>query len=136
MVEEKTGKIVLVEDDDHFRLMLRKLIEGRFPLASIEEASDGNGAMEKIKAFHPDLIFMDIRLPQENGLVLTKKIKELYPQAQVIILTGFDLPEYREAALESGASFFASKQKSSAKDILEFVNLALSAGKESPAGAS
>lgn len=135
MVEEKTGKILLVEDDDPFRLMLRKLIEGRFPLTSIEEASEGNEAMEKIKVFHPDLIFMDIRLTKGNGLVLTKEIKELYPQAQVIVLTGFDLPEYREAALESGASFFASKQKSSAKDILEFVNTALSAGKGSPAGA-
>ena len=136
MVEEKTGKIILVEDDDHFRLILRRLIEGRFPLTSIEEAREGNEAMEKIKAFHPDLIFMDIRLHKENGLVLTKKIKELYPQAQVIVLTGFDLPEYREAALESGASFFASKQKSSVKDILEFVDTALSAGKLSPAGPS
>ena len=134
MVEEKTGKIILVEDDDNFRLMLKKLIQGRFPHTAIEEAREGNEAMEKIAALDPDLIFMDIRLPKENGLVLTKKIKELYPQAQVIILTGFDLPEYREAALESGASFFASKQNSSAKDILDFVNMALSAAKGPPAG--
>ena len=126
MVEEKTGKIILVEDDDNFRLMLKKLLHGQFPLTFIEEAREGMEAMEKIKAFHPDIIFMDIRLPKENGLVLTKKIKELYPQAKVIILTGFDLPEYRQAAVESGASFFASKQTSSAKDILDFVNIALS----------
>jgi DNA-binding NarL/FixJ family response regulator len=136
VVEEKRGKIILVEDDDNFRLMLKKLIQGRFPLTFIEEAREGNEAMEKIEAFLPDLIFMDIRLPKENGLVLTKKIKELYPQAQVIILTGFDLPEYREAALESGASFFASKQNSSAKDILDFVTMALSGGKALPVGAS
>jgi DNA-binding NarL/FixJ family response regulator len=136
VVEEKRGKIILVEDDDNFRLMLKKLIQGRFPLTFIEEAREGNEAMEKIEAFLPDLIFMDIRLPKENGLVLTKKIKELYPQAQVIILTGFDLPEYREAALESGASFFASKQNSSAKDILDFVTMAFSAVKALPVAAS
>jgi DNA-binding NarL/FixJ family response regulator len=136
VVEEKRGKIILVEDDDNFRLMLKKLIQGRFPLTFIEEAKEGNEAMEKIEAFLPDLIFMDIRLPKENGLVLTKKIKELYPQAQVIILTGFDLPEYREAALESGASFFASKQNSSAKDILDFVTMAFSAVKALPVAAS
>jgi len=120
------GKIMLVEDDDHFRLMMKKLIRGRFPLTSIEEAREGNEAMQKIEAFHPDLILMDVRLPKENGLVLTKRIKALHPRAKVIILTGFDLPEYREAALESGASFFASKQNSSAKDILDFVTMALS----------
>lgn len=127
-MKEKTGKIMLVEDDDHFRLMLKKLLEGRFPLTTIEEAREGGEAMEKIREFIPDLIFMDIKLPHENGLVLTKKILRLYPEAKIVILTGFDLPEYRQAAVQSGASFFASKQTSSAKEILDFVNIALSGG--------
>jgi len=117
---------MLVEDDDHFRQMLRKLLQGRFPLAVIEEAGDGTEAMDKIEAFQPDLIFMDIRLPEENGLELTQRIRDLYPQSKVIILTGFDLPEYRQAALESGASFFASKRTSSAQDIVDLVNAVLS----------
>ena len=124
-MKEKTGKIMLVEDADHFRLMLKKLLEGRFPLTTIEEAREGGEAMEKIRKFTPDLIFMDIKLPNENGLVLTKKILRLYPEAKIVILTGFDLPEYREAAVESGASFFASKQTSSVKEILDLVNIAL-----------
>lgn len=116
---------MLIEDDDHFRLMLKKLIHGRFPLISIEEAGEGHEAMKKMEVFKPALIFMDIRLPKETGLALTKKIKALYPEAKVAILTGFDLPEYREAAFESGASFFACKHHASAKDILDFVNTAL-----------
>ena len=93
----------------------------RFPALSIEEAGDGEEALEKVKGFSPDLIFMDIKLPGENGLSLTKKIKGLYPQIVVVILTGHDLPEYKEAAYESGANHFASKHASSARDILGLV---------------
>jgi len=52
---------------------------------------------------------MDIRLPGENGLELTKKIKKNYPDITVVIVTSYDLPEYREAARESMADYFVPK---------------------------
>ncbi len=53
-------------------------------------------ALLQVETFRPILIFMDIRLLGENGLELTKKIKVRYPNTIVIMLTGYDLPEYRE----------------------------------------
>jgi CheY-like chemotaxis protein len=111
----------MVEDDKNFRQTLRSLLASRFPTLSIEEAGDGPEALEKVEGFLPHLIFMDIKLPGESGLSLTKKIKGLYPQVVVVILTGHDLPEYKEAAYESGANHFASKHASSARDILGLV---------------
>jgi len=65
--------------------------------------------MQKIKALRPEAIFMDVRLPGESGLELTRKIKAQYPDIIVVIITNYDLPEYREAAYESRADHFVSK---------------------------
>ena len=75
------------------------------------EAADGVEAFQKIDSHPPNLIFMDIELPGENGLELTKKIKTEYPDTFIIILTSHDLPEYREAALRCKANYFLSKLK-------------------------
>jgi DNA-binding NarL/FixJ family response regulator len=72
---------------------------------SQSEAED----MKRIKTLPPDAIFMDLRLPGENGLELTKKIKAQYPDIVVVILTNYDLPEYREAAYQCGANHFLPK---------------------------
>ncbi len=72
-------------------------------------------------AFLPQLIFMDIRLPGENGLSLTKKIKARYPAMQVIVLTSYDNPEYRDAALQSGASHFVSKDSLNFEEIATLI---------------
>jgi len=69
----------------------------------------------KIDSFHPKIVFMDVRLPGENGLELTKKIKKIkknYPDIIIVILTSYDLPEYRQAVRESMADYFVPKGSS------------------------
>jgi DNA-binding NarL/FixJ family response regulator len=75
----------------------------------IIEAEDGVEAFQKIDAHPPNLIFMDINLPGENGLELTSRIKADYPNVIIIIVTSHDSPEYREAAMRSKADYFFSK---------------------------
>ncbi len=65
----------------------------------------------------PDLIITDLRLPGINGLQLTKKIKEEFPDIPIAILTGYDLKEYREAAIQSGADRFFVKGSSMWEEI-------------------
>jgi DNA-binding NarL/FixJ family response regulator len=74
----------------------------------------------------PSLVFMDIRLPGENGLKLTQKVKNRYPSTIVIILTGYDLPEYREASSQY-ADYFFSKDASTAENIFTLVESILPA---------
>jgi len=113
--------VLIVEDDPTFRKMLKSLLVSRFPTIAVHEAPEGTDAWNKINKTPPDLVFMDIRLPGENGLVLTGKIKELYPDVTVVILTNHDLPEYREVAHQNGAEYFLSKGSTKPGEIVELV---------------
>ena len=102
-------RILIVEDNAFFLRFLKETLFARFPPINILEAANGEEALKKIKTLAPDAILMDLRLPGENGLELTRKIKAQHPRITVVILTNYDLPEYREAAYQSGADHFLSK---------------------------
>lgn len=115
------SKTLIVEDSALYRKLLKETLLSRFPSMEIIEAEDGEVAMQKINALPPDLIFMDIKLPGENGLELTGKIKAKCPDVIVIILTSYDTLEYREAAAQAKANHFLSKGTSSKETILALV---------------
>jgi DNA-binding NarL/FixJ family response regulator len=117
---------LIVEDNASFRQELIGLLSSRFPLMKFEQAGGEKEALRKISNLHPDLIFMDIKLPGVNGLELTNKIRSSYSDIIIIILTSYDLPEYRHAAKQSGANYFISKGSSSAEEILTLVESILS----------
>ena len=125
-IEKKRCKILIVEDNAIFRQTLKGLLDTRFPFISFEEAWDGREALKKVNDFLPDLIFMDIKLPGESGLQLTKKIKNSYPEIIIIILTNYDLPEYREATKQKGADYFLTKGYSNIQEIMALVDSILS----------
>ena len=102
-------RILLVEDNAYFMRFLKETLHARLPSIDILEAKSGEEALQRIEAFSPDTIFTDLRLPGANGLELTQKIKAQYPNTIVVIITNYDIPEYREAAYQSGADHFLSK---------------------------
>ena len=114
-------KVLLVEDDHGFRRSLAGLLASRFPAIAITEAANGAEAIEKVESFRPHLILMDIKLPDQNGLEVTRRVKALHPKILVIMLTSYDFPEYREAARKSGAYGFLSKGSSTAEEIQDLV---------------
>jgi CheY-like chemotaxis protein len=105
----KKFRILMVDDNSPFRLVLKESLQMSFPMVAIDEVADGGEVLRKVDAFLPDLIFMDIKLPGENGLELTKKIKATHPNITIVILTSYDIPEYREAAFQYGADRFLAK---------------------------
>jgi DNA-binding NarL/FixJ family response regulator len=114
-------KTMLVEDNSSFRQLVMNNLQDQFPSMDIIEAADGIEASQKIDFHPPDLIFMDIQLPGENGLELTRKIKAHYPEIIIIILTSHDLPEYREAATRNKADYFISKSSIATDEIFKLV---------------
>jgi DNA-binding NarL/FixJ family response regulator len=102
-------RVMIVDDFVPLRKVVKDMLSEEIPSAEIVEAGDGRGALSQLTPFPPDFILMDIRLPDENGLDLTRKIKAGYPDTTVGILTSYDLPEYRETAAQSGASCFIVK---------------------------
>ena len=113
-------KILIVDDSTLFRKTLQEGLHAQFPSLVILEAKDGEEALRTIPTLLPDLIFMDIQLPNGNGLELTRFIKGLYPTIKVVILTSYDLPEYRDAVFEYKADHYAPKDL-----FMSLVNLIL-----------
>ena len=114
-------KTLIVEDHDTFRQTLLEGLRARFPAMIFAEAATGQEVFPQVETFAPDLIFMDIKIPGENGLSLTQKIKARYPETLVIILTGYDIPEYRQAAYERGANDFLVKGSITNEEVLNLV---------------
>ena len=100
---------LLVEEDVSFRQALSDVLLSYFPLINVDEASDGREALSKVEYRRPNLIFMDIQLPGENGLEVAKQIKRVYDDIVIVILTINDLPGYRLQAFQNGADYFLSK---------------------------
>ena len=100
---------LLVEDNISFRQALSDVLLSYFPLINVDEAGDGEEALSKVEYQRPNLIFMDVQLPGENGLEITKKIRRIYDDIVIVILTFNDLPEYRQQAFRNGADCFLSK---------------------------
>ena len=110
-------RALIVEDNDMFRETVKEILQTLFPSIAIDEATKGVEALRKVDLHHPELIFMDISLPEENGLQLTRKIKAGHPDTRIIVLTDYDILEYREAALRCGASHFISKSPLDWKEL-------------------
>jgi DNA-binding NarL/FixJ family response regulator len=128
------AKILIVEDSTFFRQLLKETLLFRYPKMDISEAPNAEEALKKVNILSPDLIFVDIRLPGESGLDFTRKIKSTYPNIPVIILTSYDLPEYREAAKEYQADHFLSKGTTTKENILALVRSILSKPNHGPDG--
>ena len=118
--------ILIVDDSPLFRKSLRDTLQGRFPHVAIEEASDGVEGLKKVDTCKPQMIFMDIHLPGENGLKLTRRIKNDYSSTCIAVVTINNLPEYQKAALECGADHFACKCSWNRDDIFTLVESVLS----------
>lgn len=115
-------KILIVDPNDPFRRSLKKVLVSRFPFADIQEASDGNGGMELVQGFNPNLIFLEIHLPSQSGLDLARQIKTAHPEIIVVILTSYDLPEYKAAAVQSGVEHLVPKDEWTGEDMIALVH--------------
>jgi DNA-binding NarL/FixJ family response regulator len=117
--------LLIVDDNLIVRETTRNYLESKFPALAVYEAGDGKDAFAQIRNHLPDVILMDIRLPGENGLKLTRKIRDLFPQIGIIIFTSYDLPEYRKAAFKNGAAYFLSKSSLRKKKLVAVIDAIL-----------
>ena len=103
-------RTLIVDDDASFRRRVKELLASEPDIQVVGEASDGQGAIRKTRELEPDLVLVDVRMPGMNGLTATRQLKDEMPALKVIILTIFDLQEYRDAAMSGGASGYVIKK--------------------------
>jgi len=105
-----TIRLMLVDDHDVVRTGLKTFLNTQKNLQVVAEASSGQEAIDKSLETHPDVIVMDITMADMDGLEATKKLKELYPQGQVLALTVHEDKQYLFQMLAAGASGYLTKQ--------------------------
>ena len=103
------SRVLLVDDQALVRSGFRMLIEAEDDLVVVGEASDGLEALRLLAQYTVDVVLMDIRMPQMDGVEATHRIVDAGLPTRVLVLTTFDLDEYVFAALKAGASGFLLK---------------------------
>jgi DNA-binding NarL/FixJ family response regulator len=104
-----TTSVLLVDDLELLRVGFRMVLDSQADLEVVAEAADGVAAVELVAELAPDIVLMDVRMPEMDGVEATRRIVEAGSPSRVIILTTFDLDEYAYSALRAGASGFLLK---------------------------
>lgn len=102
-------KVLLVDDQQILAEGIKSVLETSKSIKVISIALDGAQAVEKCAELKPDVVLMDIRMPNMNGVVATKRIKETDDKIKIIILTTFDDSDYILSAINNGASGYLLK---------------------------
>ena len=115
-------RVLIADDQEDLASELKSVLETDGELEVSGLAFDGFDALEKMPECQPDVVLMDIRMPNMNGVVATRRIKEEYPNVKVVVLTTFDDSDYILNAINNGASGYLLKDISSAALISAIKN--------------
>jgi DNA-binding NarL/FixJ family response regulator len=104
-----TIRVLVADDQPLVRNGFRMILDERPDIELVGEAADGNEAIELTASLDPDVILMDIRMPNLDGVEATRRLVASDTDARILVLTTFDLDEYVYAAIDAGASGFLLK---------------------------
>jgi DNA-binding NarL/FixJ family response regulator len=102
-------RVLLVDDQELVRSGFRLILEQADGIQVAGEAADGREAVRLGKELNPDVVLMDVRMPELDGIEATRRLRQAGVEARVLVLTTFDLDEYVYSAMRAGASGFLLK---------------------------
>jgi DNA-binding NarL/FixJ family response regulator len=103
-------RVLIADDDDLMRAGLVELLSGESEIEVVGEASTGREAVERARRLGPDVVLMDVRMPDLDGIEATGELARAAPDTKVLILTTFEQDDYVFGALRAGASGFLLKR--------------------------
>jgi DNA-binding NarL/FixJ family response regulator len=103
-------RVLVVDDHAILRDGIRSLLESQEDILVVGEAENGVDAIEYVQKCSPDIVLMDISMPQMNGLEATRHIRDHFPQVKVLILTQHDNHEYIATTMQAGAAGYVLKR--------------------------
>lgn len=116
-------QILLVDDFPLFRQRLRRLLTAP-DFVICGEASTGNEALERTRALKPDLVLMDLSMPEMNGIEVTRQIRQISPKTRIVVVTLHDSPKMSVLAKQAGADAYVVKSGRTA-ELIETVHSVL-----------
>ena len=105
-------RVLIVDDDDLMRAGLRGVLASDLAIQVVGEAGDGSEAAYRTRLLRPDVVLMDVRMPDLDGISATRDVLAGFPEVKVVILTTFEQDDYIFGALNAGASGFLLKRTS------------------------
>jgi DNA-binding NarL/FixJ family response regulator len=105
-----TVRVLIVDDDDLMRAGLKSVLASDDSVQVVGEAGDGREAVSSTRSSRPDVVLMDVRMPDLDGIAATRELLEAAPDVRVVILTTFEEDDYIFGALNAGASGFLLKR--------------------------
>ena len=118
-------RVLIVDDQARARKSLKALLSTWSLVGEVHEAADGREAVQLVQALRPDVVLMDVRMPELDGLQATAQIKALWPQVKIIVLSIYS--EYQDEALALGADAFVVKGETPDK-LLDFLSAVIGRG--------
>jgi DNA-binding NarL/FixJ family response regulator len=103
-------RVLIVDDDDLMRAGLRGVLTTDDAIEVVGEAGDGRDAVYRTRLLQPDIVLMDVRMPDLDGISATRELLAAFPDVKVVILTTFEQDDYIFGALSAGASGFLLKR--------------------------
>ena len=122
-----TTKIVIIDDHQLFREGVKRILEFEKSFQVVAEGDDGCEALRLVEEFQPDVVIMDINMPQKNGVEATRELVEKYPDTKIIILSIHDDENYVTHALQTGAIGYLLKEMD-ADALIEAVKVVAEGG--------
>jgi DNA-binding NarL/FixJ family response regulator len=107
--ERELMRLAIVDDHELARASLRNMLTDEPDIEVVGEAANGREALLLCSRLRPDLVLMDVRMPEMDGLAATREIKQRYPQISVLMLTMHENPDYLFEALKAGAAGYVLK---------------------------
>jgi DNA-binding NarL/FixJ family response regulator len=105
-------RVLVVDDDDLMRAGLRAVLSSDATVDVVGEASDGRGAVDEVRRRRPEVVLMDVRMPNLDGIAATRELLAASAELKVVILTTFEQDDYIFGALSAGAAGFLLKRTS------------------------
>jgi len=103
------ARVLVVDDHSLLRTGVANIINQEPTLEVVAEAANGRDAIAAYRTFHPDVVLMDLRMPEMEGVEAVRQIREIDPQARVVVLTTYDADEDIARALQAGAKAYILK---------------------------
>lgn len=119
--KDRLARIVIVDDHEVARAGLRSLLTGERGLEVVGEAANGRDSLTLCRHLRPDLVLMDVRMPDIDGLAVTRTLKQESPGTSVILFTIYENPDYLLEALRAGAAGYVLKGASK-REILNAIH--------------